>query len=673
VALQRLRNAIGRVEASWRPASAEEGFEIVRRRLFEPLVGREQFVARDMVARAYYDLYRTQHEEFPPECRAAEYEQRMRAAYPIHPEVFDRLYNDWSTLLKFQRTRGVLRLMAAVIHSLWEKGDRNALIMPCTIPIDDQRVRTELTRYLTDNWVPVLERDVDGPGSLSLAIDGEVPNVGRFSACRRLARTIYLGSAPTVTAAHHGLDERRIKLGCVMPGESPAVFGDALRRLSAQATYLYQDGVRYWYSTQPTVTKLAEDRAEQMRREPDKVAEEAARRVREDIRRHGDFARVHAMAHTGQDVSDEQETALVVLGMDAPYSREPGSAAVRAAQAIWESRGAGPRLYRNTLACLAVDQARLQDLDEAVRRYLAWENILSERDVLDLSPYQVKQAEAQLKAAAATVETRLPEAYQWLLVPVQQTPQAAVEWQAFRLTNQDGLAMRASKKLRSEELLITSMAGTMLRMHLDKVPLWRGDHVSAGQLMDDCARYPYLPRVRGPEVVQRAVDDGAQLLTWRQDTFAVADSYDEEQRRYIGLRGGQRVSVNEKTLVVRAEIAAAQMEAQAAPRTEPEVEKPAGGGTEPGCARQGGVAGPRREVYTRFHASAELDAERVGRDAVRIAEEVIAHLKGLPRAKVRVRLEVEAEVPDGVPEKAVRTVKENCRALKLNPYGFEAE
>ena len=111
-ALDRLRNAIGRVESSWRPASAEEGFEIVRRRLFEPLVEQHQFVARDTVAKAYFDLYRSQHQEFPSECRDSEYEGRLKAAYPIHPEVFDRLYSEWSTLVKFQRTRGVLRLMA---------------------------------------------------------------------------------------------------------------------------------------------------------------------------------------------------------------------------------------------------------------------------------------------------------------------------------------------------------------------------------------------------------------------------------------------------------------------------------------------------------------------------------------------------------------------------------
>jgi len=98
-------------------------------------------------------------------------------------------------------------------------------------------------------WKPIIEKDVDGPNALPLAIDSEVPNLGKFAACRRLARTIYLGSAPTATAAHHRMEDRRVKLGCVMPGESSAVFGDALRRLASEASYLYQDGPRYWYST----------------------------------------------------------------------------------------------------------------------------------------------------------------------------------------------------------------------------------------------------------------------------------------------------------------------------------------------------------------------------------------------------------------------------------------
>ena len=182
----------------------EEGFEIVRRRLFEPLDGPNAFTHRDVTARAFADLYHSQSAEFPPECRSGDYEKRLQAAYPIHPEIFDQLYGGWSTLVKFQRTRGVLRLMAAVIHSLWEKGDRNPLILPSTVPIDDARVQSELTRYLSDNWVPIIEKDVDGPSSLPLKIDGEQPNLGKLAATRRVARTVYLGSAPTAAASRCG-------------------------------------------------------------------------------------------------------------------------------------------------------------------------------------------------------------------------------------------------------------------------------------------------------------------------------------------------------------------------------------------------------------------------------------------------------------------------------------
>jgi len=213
-------------------------------------------------------------------------------------------------------------------------------------------VQFELTRYLTDNWVPVIEKDVDGPSSLPLRIDGEVPNLGKFAAYRRVARAIYLGSAPTADAAHRGLEDRRVELGCVMPGESSAVFGDALRRLAGAATYLYRGGPRYWYSTQPTVTKLAEDRAEQLKRDPDKFVQELGSRLRADLRKAGEFTRVHPLPASGQDVPDDLDARLVVLGVDHPYSKKKGNPAEVAAKAILDTRGNAPRLFRNTFISL---------------------------------------------------------------------------------------------------------------------------------------------------------------------------------------------------------------------------------------------------------------------------------------------------------------------------------
>jgi hypothetical protein len=84
---------------------------------------------------------------------------------------------------------------------------------------------------------------------------------------------------------------------------------------------------------------------------------------------------------------------------------------------------------------------------------------------------------------------------------VQTSPQAAVQWQALRLSGQEALAVRASKKLRNDELLVTTFAGTSLRRELDRIPLWRGNYVAIKQLAEDFARYVYLPRLAEPAVL----------------------------------------------------------------------------------------------------------------------------------------------------------------------------
>jgi len=687
-ALDRLRNVVGRVESSWRPASAEEGFEIVRRRLFEPLAGDEAYRQRNVTAQAFAELYQSQKDEFPSECRTSDYERRIQAAYPIHPEIFDRLYTDWSTLVKFQRTRGVLRLMAAVIHSLWEKGDRAPLILPSTVPIDDPRVQFELTRYLSDNWVPILEKDVDGPSSLPLSIDGQIPNLGKFSATRRVARTIYLGSAPTADVAQRGIEDRRVTLGCAMPGERPEVFGDALRRLAAAATYLYQEGTRYWYSTQPTVTKLADDRAQELTRKPDLVHEELVKRLElelghrpRDDRRRGDFAAIYLLPRNGADVPDDLDTRLVVLDVEQPYVRG-GGAAEAAAKAILESRGSAPRLYRNTLVYLAADSARVQDLQDAIRRYLAWQSILV--DKLELTPSQVRQAQEQRDAADSTVVARLPETYQWLLTPSQSTPSAPLQWLATRLSGADGLAARASRRLKADDLLVATLGPTIVRKYLDEVPLWRGkEHVAVRQLVEDFAQQLYLPRVAGPAVLADSLQRGVASMLWEADTFAYAESFDETAGRYRGLRAGELspITRDDIGLVVQPQVARHQIDAETAPPPAPEPQAlPTG---EPAVEfalppSDSATAEPtdvlRPVQPRRYHATVRLDPARLGRDAGQIGEEVLAHLAGMAGAEVTVTLDIAARFPGGASEQVVRTVTENGRTLRFEPgSGFEQE
>ena len=212
-------------------------------------------------------------------------------------------------------------------------------------------------------------------------------------------------------------------------------------------------------------------------------------------------------------------------------------------------------------------------------------------------------------------------------------------------------------------------------MELDRVPLWRGNHVAIKQLVEDFGRYLYLPRLRSSAVLTAAIQDGCGLLLWEQDSFAYADSYDEEAVRYRGLRGGKQIALpdaDSSGLLVRPDVARKQLEA-ATPSAGPTPPSP--GPTPPGPTPPGpGPIQPQpKQAPKRFHGSVKLEAARAGRDASVIADEVIAHLAGLVGAKVTVTLEIEAEMPSGAPETVVRTVTENSRSLKFTTQGFETE
>ncbi|MBS0607459.1 MAG: ATP-binding protein, partial [Verrucomicrobia bacterium] len=671
-ALDCLRNVIGRIESPWRTASAEESFEIVRKRLFEPLAG-EGYKDRDVIARSFSDFYRKQAQEFPPECSEERYEQRIKAAYPFHPELFERLYTDWSSNPQFQRTRGILRLMAAVIHHLWEQGDKNPLIMPGNIPID--YVQSELTRYLPDPWMPILESDVDGPRSLPWRLDRELSgSLGKHQICRRVARTIWMGSAPVSKAANCGIEDRRIKLGCALPGEQLAQFGDALRRLSDLATYLYSDGPRYWYTTQPTVSKLAEERAEQFRRDRDKIMHELEQRLRSDLKNSGDFNRIHPVPTSSADVPDDVDARLVVLSADHSYSRDSKSAAEKEAIRILETTGTSPRHYLNALVFLAPDKTRLQELETAISRFLAWKSIVNEENHLNLTENQKNQARTQNNAADLSVKAKITEVYQWLLIPHQVSPKNSIEWKAIRLNGgQEGLAERASKRLKNDELLLTTYAPTRLRLDLNNMSfLWRDkDYIAIRKLINDFSSYPYLPRLKNADVLIQAVQNGFGLTSWVQDSFAYADSFDELSGRFLGLRPGNQVifvTSTDSGLLVRPDAAIRQIESET-PNPSVDTSKPVINPEKPSL-RPLVTTAPNPK---RYYGSVMLDATRVGRDASKIADEVITYLAGLLGSSVRIKIEIEADIPTGVPAHIVKIVTEKSQELKFQNHGFELE
>ncbi len=676
-ALQQLSHTIGRVESVWKPVTARESFEVVRRRLFS---GEVDYAARDAVIAAYREMYAGNTQDFPRDASNADYAERMKAAYPIHPEMFDRLYEDWSTLERFQRTRGVLRLLSAVIHRLWQDNDQSLLIMPGFLPLWAPTVRNELTRYLPDTWPAIIDADIDGEGSRPLQIDQSVQLLGQRLAARRVARAVFLASAPAAGQDKaRGAEEVRIRLAVLQPGEPAAIFGDALRRMTQQLMYLYNDGNRYWYDTKPTVNRMAQDRAQNM--SPDAVYMEAIRRLRGVQSNRSGFAAVHVAPQSSGEVMDEARARLVVLSPDYGHRRSNQlSRAQEYASDILLTRGNSQRLYRNMLVFLAADEDNAATWESALRDYLAWKSVADEADPLNLDAQQRKQVAFSLERANDTVDIRLRETYQWLLVPAQLDPTGEIVIEAHRIQGPDSFYDRAARRLRQDGTLIPVWSPDGLLSELDRFNLWGGAaHISLKKLWEYLASYPFLPRLNDETVLIEAVKEGVRRFD-APFGYATGQGGNGDYTGLVFRELASAVYFDDRSLVVQAEAAQAQQERL----TPPAGASPAGpepAGSRWGQRPMGATGAPEPSAIppappprtTRYYGRASVNPSRPAKDIEAIINEVIVQLTQFADAEVSITLELHARRAQGFDDATVRTVSENSRTLKFDDFGFEDE
>jgi predicted AAA+ superfamily ATPase len=667
-ALARLKQTFSRVESSWRPASQEESYEIVRRRLFKEIAG-DKFHHRDNTLKQFAKLYRENANDFPQGCADEDYRRKLEKAYPIHPELFDQLYTSWGSLEKFQRTRGVLRLMAQAIHELWMNGDPSVMIMPGSVAVSSPRVEPELLHYLDVTWQSIIAGDVDGTASTPYKIDQSAPNLNRYSATRRVARAIFMGTAPTHQQQNTGLDDKQINLGVVQPGERPAIFGDALRRLTNQAKFMHADLGRYWYSVSASLNRIAADKAAQIETALVllTIDSELGKYVN-SLADRGHFDAVQVAPASSAEVPDEAGgVRAVVLGVAHPHNGREGSEALVEAKDILMQRGSTPRVYRNMLVFIAADSRQLDNLKDEVRASLAWGEIVRDTERLNLTQSDSALAKAKLAESNETMKTRLKEAWCYLHYPAQESAQADVEWVSGKIPAQDGLLARASKKLVAEEGLLTELGPTRLDRDLQKY-IWNGKpHLSLKDLREYLNRYIYLPRLKNQEVLIKAVQ--ASVSGMIPGPFAYAERWDEKSDIYQGLAieraANAAVVIDSDSVIVKPAVAEAHRPVPVQPGSGGGAQGP--GETSPDTRSQpdGGTPQPPppEKKPTRFTGSVMISSERPAREIHQIVEAIVEQLTTLPGSSVKLKLEIDAEVPSGLDRAKVRTLIENANTL----------
>ncbi len=676
-ALQRLEKIFGRVQSAWTPASGVETFEIVRRRLFQPLdeAGEK---ARDETVKAFRRLYREHRADFPPEVREASYEDEMQRAYPLHPEVLRRFAGDWSVLEKFQRTRGILKIMANAVYALWSSESAAPLIMPALLPFRDDKVRTALLEPLDRAFGPILQSEVDGDQSVSARIEAQRPRLAVPRAATRAGRAVFFATAPHAGAARGGMSGTQLRLACAQPGDQIAVFGEALQEIATRSAHLYRDGDSYWYSPQPTLNKLAADRAR------DVMEEQADRRIiealREDGRSRAGFARVHAVPDNPTDIEDGRATALVILPPSAAHDRSsaasPAGALVRE---IVERRGSGQRRYRNALVFVAADVSTVATARENARRERAWRSILDDADLMEnLTQAQAKDAEAQAVRSREALWQNIRGAWVHVLWPGPSDENGGgrgYEVASTRLVNRGGakgIPQAVWDKTCSDSTVIERLGSRNLLASLE--PLWPAEraHLAIGEIRDWFASFVYLPRLRDEAVLDEALQGLVEDLA---HPWAFAESFDEETGAYEGVVDGRGLLSGGPGdgLLVRRE---------AIPVPQGEQEQPGAGTVREPAAMPVSAIGAAVQTASaaaqpkRFFASLALDPEKAGLEVARIMDGLLVELTRTPGSSLRLTLEIDGQAAaGGYPQDVVDTVKANARDLKLDEHalGFEEE
>ena len=690
-ALRGIEKTFGRVQALWKPVATEESFEIVRRRLFEPI---GDLAARDAVCRAFASLYLDEGAKLPSETQEARYLDRLVNAYPIHPDVFDRLYEDWSTLEKFQRTRGVLKLMALAIHELWAKGNMDLLILPSSLPLYRGKTRDELVSHLSQGWDAVLDRDVDDDRAESADLDNRETRFGAVQAGRRVARATFFGSAPSSAGSKNltrGVDRARILLGCLQPGQTSSLYSDALNRLADRLHYLNAsgdktaDGTRFWFDTRANLRREMEDRKGRFD-ERNEVRGKIADVLAKLTSTRGLFDGVHVFT-PHSDVPDDSQLRLVILDPERHYSKQMVQVATDAVTDHVRNNGTKPRFRGNRLVFLAPDGGSFGRLRDLVRTALAWGSIVSDINTgrLNIDRLQEAQAKKEAETAEAVAVRAARDCYKWVLCPVMHAAtDREVQVEAFPLNaGAASLAAEIDRVCVENELIISAWSPVHLRNRLRDLYWKEGRTVAkAMTVWEDMQKYLYLPRLKNRSVYEQAITTGAAGT----DFFGIA--YGQVGEKFEGFRlGASSVQLDDTLLLIEPEAAKAYQDAQAKPPGPPVGPTPPIGPTPP--------VGPKPPVHppvgptppigptppvgpvpaepkpTAFFGSIDVNAATAKMKLVSLADEIINVLNSDPNGSVKVTVEISGDFPNGVPDHIKRAVNENAAQLGFKSKVWE--
>ena len=364
---KRLKHLFQRVERTRRLAEGDEIYEIVRRRLFEDLGDTEEHTR---TANAYFDYYKDHRDSFAETVTTPAYLQKLKKAYPFHPEFLDILNERWSSIPQFQRTRGVLRMLALLIGELY-KTDSTSLIQIASAKLSVRDFRSEVLEQLdARQFDAVIESDISGTGARAARID-EQGNLTyqREHIAEGVANAIFFYSFGG-TGGEPAASLPNMRLAVLRPGLEPAFIADAIQLLRKPISglfYLDVEGERYRFTVTPNLNMiLAEREAAVNNDDVEKLVLEA---IQKQI---GNRFKTVPPPEEPRDVADQPQLTLVILGPDDTIGKNTRASTEDKVLSIVKG-GTTYRTNRNCLIFVAPDETHT--IRQATRTVIALRDI----------------------------------------------------------------------------------------------------------------------------------------------------------------------------------------------------------------------------------------------------------------------------------------------------------
>lgn len=503
--LNSLQKRVSRVGADTQPVADDEIFEVIRRRLFEQVGDSATIQA---VATKYADLYQEFWSELPSNANKTEYKEKIIKSYPFHPELIDIFRVRWASHHDFQRTRGVLRLLAAIISDLWKRQQSlvggNLMIHSGQVNFANlDALSGQLKKLYGNGWDAVMTADVAGSSSNAFKIDGNKKEYGDWYLTQSITSVILMTSFGS-DGANKGISVPEIKLHILTPnGFNHNSINGALDELESSAYYLYYAqtggaGKRFWFNTKPNVNILINQAKADIK--TGDIEAEILRRIRE---RTGRVQLFNVLVDPSEDIPEQMKPTLVLLHPKFTASPEEVNGKTKPViEKIATKKGNSERIYRNTILFLICSEMGLSKLQSCVRDYLACQKISTEYNS-QLEKEQREDIKRRIEEASKQSDSSLVTAYSMVVKYSVRKGVEKLNITQFKDTIDNQINSTIIDVLKTEEWLLESVGLSTLRTNNLLPTLVQP--IKAKDIFEAFIRFDDKPMVTGQEAVSKSL------------------------------------------------------------------------------------------------------------------------------------------------------------------------